>query len=463
MFAGGLAQGYSRGLEDIRRDEEENRRKEEHEYQKKERANEEGYRQTVGQRLAQVDTDVVSDYVIPEGATGNLDGDGAFAPVTKKYTREDAYRDITAAAGKYGRDPLRPMQMEAAGLQVQGARRTERNAQREEDTLDFLRRVEMLPEAERYREAARFASRYGNDGKTFGVDFDENAGYSVTMLHDGQVVGRRPVESWEQLKEQLMSYASPQAYKDSQKMGLERRKVGAAERTAGAAETTANATAEYRRNMQPVLEAQANYYNRRPDGTGLNPLQSYQLSQQKAFDDARNKIIQALDNKQIDEPEARRQLNRLSLRFGGQMREDRQGGMQPVKDNPGVFTDGQEFFRLDDRGGGFTPIPTPQSLQQLGAGMRDRLPPRPGQPRAPTGGTTGSHPAPDGPASASSINRAIAELDQKLSMVGVNPDVQLGWRAERDRLIRQRNGVMGYSGGQGLQPPALGGAFMGNR
>lgn len=226
IFAGGAAQGAYMGLRL-------KQQQEEHDWRKEDRARAEGMRREAGNAF---------------GSVGQPREDGSL------YTEEDAYGDFAKNAARY--DPQAAMQARTQGLQqkaaklnIQGLERGERYARNEEDTMALLRRIQALPDDQYYREVAKFATRYGNDGKSFGVDFDQNDGYKLTMVSDG-MVRSMPVQDRKQVERMLMSYASPKFHQQSEEAGLKDRQVGAAERTAAATEG-------YRRDQGPLLAAQA--------------------------------------------------------------------------------------------------------------------------------------------------------------------------------------------------------------
>ena len=209
-FAGGLAGGVVMGQRlhyDMQR-----QKREAEQYQR-----DEGWRREAGNTLGNV------------GATRE---DGS------TYTEEDAYGDLSRLGAQY--NPEKAMQARATGLQqkvaktqLRGLERTERYQQREEDVMTFLRRISVLPDEQKFREAAKFASNFGDDGKSFAIDFDANAGYSAMLIEDGQVIGRKPIGSWQEVEQELMSYASPQMHQRAQEMGVKNRQLAQGDRKLG--------------------------------------------------------------------------------------------------------------------------------------------------------------------------------------------------------------------------------------
>ena len=228
-FAGGLAGGIMMGQQFHRTRERDRREKEEYERQQ-------------GIRTAGKNT---------FGNVGQTREDGSV------YGFQDAIGDFSGQVAQY--DPglavtshVQGEQLKTAGLARKGLERGERYAQAEEDVTTFLRNSMGMPDDQFYSAAAQFASRYGNDGKAFGIDQDPNGGFKAVMVSDGRVRSV-PIQSRQQLEQMLMSYASPQAYRQSRELGLKEREVGAKEKTAGATE-------QWRRDQQPVLQAQADMY-----------------------------------------------------------------------------------------------------------------------------------------------------------------------------------------------------------
>jgi hypothetical protein len=237
---GGFAQGMSMARQDNRRDDEEKRRKEDHERRKQEFARQDAVRREAGNALSNIGQQREDGSVYDE--------DTAYADAA----RLTAPHDYTASEG------LRTagLQRKTARVQAKGLERQERYQQNEEDTMAFLQRTQALPDDQYYREVARFATRYGNDGKSFGVEFDHNAGYKLTMVNDG-AVRSVPVQNRQQVERLLMSYASPKMRQQSEELGLKERQVGAAETQARAAETNAASMEAWRRNQAGLVNAQS--------------------------------------------------------------------------------------------------------------------------------------------------------------------------------------------------------------
>jgi hypothetical protein len=214
-FAGGLASGVMAGQRLSHNIDRQKREREEYE-------REQGWRREAGNTF---------------GSVGTEREDGSV------YQPEQAYEDFARLGAQY--NPEKAMGVRTAGLQHQaakqsletgalqqaGIKRNERYAKNEEDVVEFLRKMQGAPDDQFYREASKFASRFGNDGKSFGVDFDANGGYSAVMIdtNSGEV-HRQPIGSRQDVEQQLLSYASPQGYRQAQEHGLKERKLGQGDR-----------------------------------------------------------------------------------------------------------------------------------------------------------------------------------------------------------------------------------------
>ena len=252
-LAGGFAQGYNMAQDNKRRNADDLRRQEEHNYLRQQRDLEKQIREGTGQYIATEGQEVTTDYTMAPGATGNLDSGDVYTPTRKKQTQEGAWQGAARHAARLGADPTRVAQIETTGLQLSNARREEGYKQDEQDVNDFLAKNQGLSDPEFYRAAAKFATRWGNDGKAFGVDQDGQGRFHLVMTADGGVK-RAPITNRGYVERLLLSYASPAGRQRAEQLGLEERKVGAQERTAAATE-------QWRSDQRPVLEAQAKAHN----------------------------------------------------------------------------------------------------------------------------------------------------------------------------------------------------------
>jgi len=395
--AGGATQGYLKFREDERQQEDAERRKQEFDWRKEEQGRQEGLRRESANTF---------------GNVGNADSDG------NVYTEERAYADYAPRAA--GIDPVAGQQARTAGAaskvqgyQLSGLADAERirtqtqkvfaDRQTAQKALDDLRTQAggdpmafVRGMAEWYSKVPNGESlKIGQDGTLF-LSKDNDVGGITSHISAPGVLERIYSGAMQRLGEHFDTRyegIGPQQRAEVEDRRLKGRTVTAQEATAENGRLTAQATADWRRDQGPVLQGQARVYNsqaeyydrnRGTQGLQLNPLQDYQLGQQRQFDAARNSIITQLEKKEITEQEATRRLNMLNMRFGsGQVREPRATGLQPIKDNPGLFAspDGTEFFRYNESGG-FTPVPTPMGLSKLGDAIRQNLPPRNAPPAA---------------------------------------------------------------------------------
>jgi hypothetical protein len=283
-FAGGLASGVMMGQRlhrDVQR-----QKQEEAEYQRQE-----GWRREAGNTL---------------GSVGTQREDGS------TYTEEDAYGDLSKLGAKY--EPEKAMAARTAGLQLKttkkqlaGLERQERYATQEEDVMSFLRNMQGAPDDHFYREASKFASRYGGDGKSFGVDFDANAGYSAVMIdtNSGEVF-RQPINSRQEVERQLMSYASPQAMRAEQGLKQKDREFAQNERKLGQTDRQIGLLQQRVDQQGKLMESQGRAYDAlagQREQTGLSKLPEADKIYLKSLEDQK-KNLQTLIAKAEDPTQA---------------------------------------------------------------------------------------------------------------------------------------------------------------
>lgn len=299
---GGFAQGMSMARQDNRRDQEEKRRKEEHEYLKQERARQDNVRREAGNALSNI---------------GQQREDGSV------YDEDTAYADaarLTAPHDYAASEQLRTagLQRKTARVQAKGIERQERYQQNEEDTMALLQRIQALPDDQYYREIAKFATRYGNDGKSFGVDFDHNAGYKLTMVSDGAVKSV-PVRDRKQVERMVMSYASPKFHQQAEELGLKERTVEVAERNAATNES-------WRQHQAGLTSAQTKAWlalaNQRDNAGSMPAADKMRLEQFGRMEQVVTTRLADL-SKAIDtsNPQGQAQFQQMSAQLNSQMRQ----------------------------------------------------------------------------------------------------------------------------------------------
>lgn len=283
------------------------------------------------------------------GSVGHTREDGSaydFQAALGDYSSQAAPHDPSAAVNAY----LQGQQLQTAGIQRRGLERQERYAQAEEDVNAFLRRSQFMPDDAFYREAARFASLYGNDGKSFDVEFDANTGYTATMLdtNTGEAF-RQPIRSRQEVIDQLLSYASPQAQREARRYGLDTRRVAAAERTAAATEG-------YRRDQAPVLAAQADMHRAHAG--------YYQRGGAAAGSRSQEQIVNFVDRRTGEVVPFRHNratggFERVSLPEGMSLGLPNQRGQLQALGSTGLLTDGQKAYIFDEQRRQLVEVPMP--------------------------------------------------------------------------------------------------------
>lgn len=275
-------------------------------------------------------------------------------------------------------------QYEAAGLQKKAAERNERYAGNQEAFLAFQRENAHLDDDSYYRAAANFASKVIPDGKAFGIDFDENAGYRAVMVNGGNVTSR-PIGSRAEIETMLSSYVSPQAYEHAQQRGLDREKLAEASRHNLATE---GLTREHNAGLLTRYDSQARrdqaYINHLARGPQMTAAQAYTLEQQRAFDKVRSGIADNIAAGKLTNEDGLRQLQIAQLRFGGaaprQSEPEALGSTGLIRMNGGLYTVDPSSSRL-------VPVQADPSTKDIAAAMRANLPDRGGRASVSTGGS----------------------------------------------------------------------------
>jgi hypothetical protein len=331
---------------------------------------------------------LVDEHDVPRKKQYKLGSTVQDTPFTEAQTDNARTR---AAADTYGRlgkpergmalrqqarqGELTEVQIKGAQLGLKGAERRDAQEDYQDRLMKLARRAGAMDDDSFYAEAAQIATHGVADGNSFGYTRGPDGQVLVGMIGKDGTLTMHPATR-EQVIDQLMSYASPQARDAHQKLGLERTRADATSRTAAAAERNSRTMEQYRKDQAPVLQAQAGYYrqlgNRAGAGPQLNDLQQFQLQQQREFVEQRNMVMGALNNKAITPETARKHMAMLQMKYGAPPARGEQTGPQALG-STGLIRMGDKIVRFDERTNTLVPVDTEEDLAALGAEIRDGL------------------------------------------------------------------------------------------
>lgn len=382
-MAAGFAAGFQSGYGLIESRERRKDAEEERNFKREERQRERDIRADAGDTLGAIGQERPTGYRMAPGATGNLDEGGAYEAVMAPYGARQAYEDYARKIAS--KDPRMAVQYrgfadqeEARGLQLKGAKRTDKHADREDAVLEFQRKYANLPDDQYARKVAQFASQHVPDGYTFGVEIDPNEGMiGVQVAPDGSVA-RKPIPSRQALDQQLMMYASPAMYRQTRtEQRLDRQATRLENRDAKQDAHWERGDANNERRHRENLAFQRERLSQRPGARD-------HFAEMEAQVDA---YAMAL----LRSGQAKSQDEATRMAWAARMRDPNNrgaAGLQAVPGSRGMFRDGDQLYRLDEETNELKPVKTQKSTAEIAEVMRGNLGNRPGvpQPAAPAQG-----------------------------------------------------------------------------